>query len=812
MSGKNSNHNIEKRKDELLGLFLITFAAVSIFAVFSSSAGIIGNKISSAYYYLVGSGSYLLPFLFVYWGIQMIRSKKIKISQRFIGFIIIFITIISIIDINNIQNASIISSSLSGGGIIGGSISFFLIKLFSLSGSYIILSALMLIGLLLFFDLFLHNIFHNIKSILINIKVNIKKTFQISGEKLRGLLAFISDKTAAFVDVISFRKDNKNDLSNNESELQNNRNTDSSAIDDNGYVQNNNFPGKNRYSDFSGADKFYDLVEEDRNQADHQSETRSKSDASSDNEKGRNNSALEKMKRKKKKTEKSQKKTDEQGNEITEDFDISRDQSKNIKDEGEKHGDYTLPGISLLNDNGKKSAKLANKAELLEETLSSFGVDAKVINVNHGPKITRYEIQPATGVKVSKIVSLSDDIALSLAARDVRIEAPIPGKAAVGIEVPHGNDITVSFRDVVVSEEFQKTDKKLSLALGKGIDGDTEVFDLSKMPHLLVAGATGSGKSVCINTLISSILFRAAPDEVKLLLIDPKKVELNIYKGLPHLITPVVTDPKKAANVLKLLVEEMEDRYDLFSDTGSRGIDSYNNKMEDEEDKLPYIVVVIDELSDLMMVAANEVEDNICRLAQMSRAAGIHLIIATQRPSVDVITGLIKANIPSRISFAVSSATDSRTILDMGGAEKLLGKGDMLFAPVGVKKPIRIQGAFLTDDEINKITEFVKSQAKADYEIEKDDIKEVELSLDDDQDELYEEAVKLVVKYRASISMLQRRLHIGHSRAARLIDTMEEDGIVGPYAGSKAREVLVEEDELEEIFDDDYENTENIDN
>ncbi len=476
--------------------------------------------------------------------------------------------------------------------------------------------------------------------------------------------------------------------------------------------------------------------------------------------------------------------------EITEDFDITKDQSKDVKDQGEKHGDYTLPGISLLNDSGKKKVKLANKSELLEETLNSFGVEAKVINVNHGPTITRYEIQPATGVKVSKIVNLSDDIALALAARDVRIEAPIPGKAAVGIEVPHGNDITVSFRDVIVSEEFQKAEDKLTLALGKGIDGDTAVFNLAKMPHLLVAGATGSGKSVCINTLISSILYRATPEEVKLLLVDPKKVELNIYQGLPHLITPVVTDPKKAANVLKLVVEEMENRYDLFSETGSRGIESYNKQVDDPEDKMPYIVVIIDELSDLMMVAANEVEDNICRLAQMSRAAGIHLIIATQRPSVDVITGLIKANIPSRISFAVSSATDSRTILDMGGAEKLLGKGDMLFAPVGMQKPQRIQGSFLTDQEISEITSFVKNQAAAEYKIEKDDIKEVELSIDDEQDELYEEAVKLVVKYRASISMLQRRLHIGHSRAARLIDTMEEDGIVGPYAGSKPREVI----------------------
>ncbi|MFP4199338.1 MAG: DNA translocase FtsK, partial [Halanaerobium sp.] len=513
----------------------------------------------------------------------------------------------------------------------------------------------------------------------------------------------------------------------------------------------------------------------------------------------------EKVKSKNDKINRNQQKIENKNEkEITEDFDITKDQSKDVKDQGEKHGDYTLPGISLLSDSGKKKVKLANKSELLEETLNSFGVEAKVVNVNHGPTITRYEIQPATGVKVSKIVNLSDDIALALAARDVRIEAPIPGKAAVGIEVPHGNDITVSFRDVIVSEEFQKAKDKLTLALGKGIDGDTAVFNLARMPHLLVAGATGSGKSVCINTLISSILYRATPEEVKLLLVDPKKVELNIYQGLPHLITPVVTDPKKAANVLKLVVEEMENRYDLFSETGSRGIESYNKQVEDPDDKMPYIVVIIDELSDLMMVAANEVEDNICRLAQMSRAAGIHLIIATQRPSVDVITGLIKANIPSRISFAVSSATDSRTILDMGGAEKLLGKGDMLFAPVGMQKPQRIQGAFLTDQEISKITSFVKEQATAEYKIEKDDIKEVELSIDDEQDELYEEAVKLVVKYRASISMLQRRLHIGHSRAARLIDTMEEDGIVGPYAGSKPREVLVEEEDLEAVLNGDF--------
>jgi len=772
MSKQKNDTRIEKRKNEILGLFLITFAAISYFAIFSRSAGLLGNYISSAYYFMVGSGSYILPLLFVYWGIQLIRSKKIKFSGRFLGLLISFIAIISIINLSEGGGFFLNTPQNAAGGIIGSAISYFLTELFAVRGSYIILSVLLLIGILLLFDLFLHNIFQKtraqifaFKEAVLNLNEKIKSFFSNLSFGRLNLFARIKEARAKKAE----RKNKKR---------------------------------KEKKRSAAAAETLAE-ENEDKELAESASLSPSMTQSNTKAEKKQNPKAKKSKNKQKEKTAASA-----EEKEITEDFDITKDQSKDVKDQGEKHGDYTLPGISLLNDSGKKKVKLANKSELLEETLSSFGVEAKVINVNHGPTITRYEIQPATGVKVSKIVNLSDDIALALAARDVRIEAPIPGKAAVGIEVPHGNDITVSFRDVIVSEEFQKAEDKLTLALGKGIDGDTAVFNLAKMPHLLVAGATGSGKSVCINTLISSILYRATPEEVKLLLVDPKKVELNIYQGLPHLITPVVTDPKKAANVLKLVVEEMENRYDLFSETGSRGIESYNKQVDDPDDKMPYIVVIIDELSDLMMVAANEVEDNICRLAQMSRAAGIHLIIATQRPSVDVITGLIKANIPSRISFAVSSATDSRTILDMGGAEKLLGKGDMLFAPVGMQKPQRIQGAFLTDQEISEITSFVKNQATAEYKIEKDDIKEVELSIDDEQDELYEEAVKLVVKYRASISMLQRRLHIGHSRAARLIDTMEEDGIVGPYAGSKPREVLVKEDDLEAILNGEYENQE----
>jgi S-DNA-T family DNA segregation ATPase FtsK/SpoIIIE len=773
MNEQKNDSRIEKRKNEILGLFLITFAAISYFAIFSSSAGLLGNYISSAYYFMVGSGSYILPLLFVYWGIQLIRSKKINFSGRFLGLIISFIAIISIINLSEGGGFFLNTSQNAAGGIIGSTISYFLTELFAVNGGYIILSVMLLIGILLLFDLFLHNIFQKTKASFLALKEAILNL----NNKIKN---FFSNLSFGRFNIFARIKEARN------KKLEEKKN-------------------KKKEKKSSAAAETKTKKKKNPVKAQEKSGSISPSISQSNLEKGKNKkSETGKSKdQNKKETE-----TAVRDKEITEDFDITKDQSKDVKDQGEKHGDYTLPGISLLNDSGKKKVKLANKSELLEETLSSFGVEAKVINVNHGPTITRYEIQPATGVKVSKIVNLSDDIALALAARDVRIEAPIPGKAAVGIEVPHGNDITVSFRDVIVSEEFQKAEDKLTLALGKGIDGDTAVFNLAKMPHLLVAGATGSGKSVCINTLISSILYRATPEEVKLLLVDPKKVELNIYQGLPHLITPVVTDPKKAANVLKLVVEEMENRYDLFSETGSRGIESYNKQVDDPEDKMPYIVVIIDELSDLMMVAANEVEDNICRLAQMSRAAGIHLIIATQRPSVDVITGLIKANIPSRISFAVSSATDSRTILDMGGAEKLLGKGDMLFAPVGMQKPQRIQGSFLTDQEISEITSFVKEQSTAEYKIEKDDIKEVELSIDDEQDELYEEAVKLVVKYRASISMLQRRLHIGHSRAARLIDSMEEDGIVGPYAGSKPREVLVEEDDLEAILNGEYENNE----
>jgi S-DNA-T family DNA segregation ATPase FtsK/SpoIIIE len=465
---------------------------------------------------------------------------------------------------------------------------------------------------------------------------------------------------------------------------------------------------------------------------------------------------------------------------------------------------YTLPPMKLLvkpKQAGKSPEQkdMMGNARKLEKTLESFGVRAKVLEVHRGPAVTRYELQPDVGVKVSRIVSLTDDIALALAAKDIRMEAPIPGKSAIGIEVPNSEVAVVTMREVMETSAFNDSNAKLTIAFGRDISGQPIVGNLAKMPHLLVAGATGSGKSVCINGIIVSILFKAKPDEVKFLMVDPKMVELNMYNGIPHLLAPVVTDPRRASLALKKVVVEMEKRYDLFSKTGTRNIEGYNTLVKQNEGKpdtpgpLPYIVVIVDELADLMMVAASDVEDSICRLAQMARAAGIHLIIATQRPSVDVITGVIKANIPSRIAFGVSSQIDSRTILDSGGAEKLLGRGDMLYLPVGANKPMRVQGAFLSDQEVEAVVEFCKNQEQAVYQ--EDLVPEIEETSDatpEFEDDLFEQAVMIVLEGRqASVSYLQRRLRIGYTRAARLIDMMEAKSIVGPYEGSKPREVFM---------------------
>lgn len=493
----------------------------------------------------------------------------------------------------------------------------------------------------------------------------------------------------------------------------------------------------------------------------------------------------------------------------------------NREESGEAEG-YLFPPLNLLQpstlaNEENIAGELKSNGQMLVDTLKSFGVQTKIVDISRGPAVTRYELQPAAGVKISKITNLSDDIALNLAASGVRIEAPIPGKAAVGIEVPNKIINVVKMRELVESADFTSAKSKLTVTLGRDIAGNVTLADLAKMPHVLIAGSTGSGKSVCINSLIISLLYKSTPDEVRFLMVDPKVVELGIYNGIPHLLVPVVTDPRKAAGALNWAVNEMLDRYKRFAEHNVRDLQGYNhmvqalppeeNKNPDGSirlEKMPQIVIIIDELADLMMAAPNEVEDSICRLAQMARAAGMHLVIATQRPSVDVITGIIKANIPSRIAFAVSSMVDSRTILDMGGAEKLLGRGDMLFSPVGSAKPVRVQGCFVTDGEIESVVNYVKNAQDAGYdqnvieEIEKNAVAERGKGAmegegeDADSDPKLMEAVKCVVEAgQASTSLLQRRLHLGYARAGRLIDDMEQMGVVGPHEGSKPRQVLI---------------------
>ena len=481
---------------------------------------------------------------------------------------------------------------------------------------------------------------------------------------------------------------------------------------------------------------------------------------------------------------------------------------------------YKFPPLSLLKTSNKNSAESISKeldttAKNLVETLRSFGVETRIVDISRGPTVTRYELQPCAGVKISKITNLADDIALNLATAGVRIEAPIPNKAAVGIEVPNKASAVVGVREIIESPAFTGSKSKLTVAMGRDIAGNVVVADVAKMPHGLIAGATGSGKSVCINSIIMSILYKAAPEEVKLLMIDPKVVELGIYNGIPHLLVPVVTDPRKAAGALGWAVMEMEKRYKMFADRGVRDLEGYNNLVDTLEDepeveKLPHIVIIIDELADLMMTAPNEVEDSINRIAAKARAAGMHLLIATQRPSVDVVTGVIKANIPSRIAFAVSSQVDSRTILDSAGAEKLLGRGDMLFSPIGSNKPNRVQGCFVSDAEVEAVVKYIKGDHTADYddnimvEIERQAAidKKQKTGLEEDgpdSDSMLEEAIKVVVENgMASTSLLQRKLKLGYARAARIVDEMESRGVVGPYEGSKPRKVLITKEQLME--------------
>ncbi|HPP73512.1 MAG TPA: DNA translocase FtsK [Armatimonadota bacterium] len=482
--------------------------------------------------------------------------------------------------------------------------------------------------------------------------------------------------------------------------------------------------------------------------------------------------------------------------------------SEDSEPDNAEQAEFKLPPLSLLNDPQpppqRVEAELKENVEVIERTLEEFKITGDVVEIAHGPTVTRYEVRLAPGIKVNKIVSLADNLAMSLAAIDVRVEAPIPGKSAIGVEVPNKNTAIVGLREVIDCDSFRSDASRLLFALGKDVSGESKFADLAKMPHLLVAGATNSGKSVCLNTLIASLLYRATPDELKLILIDPKRVELSLFDGIPHLACPVIKDARQAAGIFRAATKEMDNRYELIARAGCRNIQSYNEK-QPEGERLPYLVIVCDELADLMLQAAAEVETSICRLAQLARAVGIHLVIATQRPSVDVITGLIKANISSRIAFAVSQQVDSRTILDKNGAERLIGRGDMLFLPIDAQKPLRIQGCYLSEDEIHRIVDFLKSQRKPVYTIEATDITVGGSGGAGDDggttDPLYQQAVRMIVTSGyASTSMIQRKFKIGYTRAARLVDAMEQQGIVGPLDGAKPREVLLTRQDLDRLF------------
>lgn len=776
--GKSNNANSKKKNDtvnvDIVGIIYIATGIILGIAIYTSLAGVLSSLAQNVSYVLIGIGSYTLPVYLIYFGFQYIKTRgNVKLSKNFFGMSLLVVVIMltcGTINIQTIDNPNeffenlklIISnnSQVIHGGILSYLICYPLYKFIGSLGAYILLFTFSIISIILIFDITLYDL-------------GIKFAYQ--GEKLK-----------------SNRKAKEKEKNRNK-ELKESINF-INVVDKEEKVSNE----KEEF--LSGVDKkikILDFMKNSSEKDDLTSITETASDIQIDNflDQG-----PEKHKSKKQKLEN----------------DVKEVVNKEIEEklsEIREEKEYRHPSLELLKLNSNTRLRNSDKKELienankLEEILSNFGVDAKVTQVTKGPSVTRFELQPSPGVKVSKIVNLSDDIALGLAASGIRIEAPIPGKAAVGIEVPNGKQTPVFLREVLENNEFIESNKKLAFALGKDISGKCVVGDLSKMPHTLIAGATGSGKSVCINSLIISLLYKYNPNEVKLLMVDPKVVELNVYNGIPHLLIPVVTDPKKAAAALNWAVNEMTNRYKLFADAGVRNMESYNDLFEKGiiEQKLPYIVIIVDELADLMMVCPNDVEDYIGRLAQMARAAGMHLVIATQRPSVDVITGVIKANIPSRISFAVSSQIDSRTILDGSGAEKLLGKGDMLYYPVGESKPLRVQGCFISEEEVEQVISFIKSE-QGDTTYEEDIIEHINNTTDskpssggedNDVDELLNEAINVVVEYeQASTSFLQRKLRIGFNRASRIMDQLEERGVISEKDGSRPRQVLINKQQL----------------
>ncbi len=731
-----------EQRTEIIGVLLLGLALLSLTAIYFNGAGFIGEILKRGLFYVFGHSGAVIPVIFVAivgW-MLLIWRRGVHFGKHFIALILLFLWALLIL---HFFSGVVISSAnwedaIQGGGIVGHFLALSLLQLFGKFGTGIFMFVWLAIVAILALD--------------------------------RPLIVFLISLGKPRVRPVSMESDSRV----KEESLDQKQPPAGAMV--NSFESEGNPPVRNSvYQNKSGAEVIPFPPKQSRSNvvmATLQNILKEK----------------EKAKNEKKEPQKA-----ETPKELPVQPPIRPSR---------KTGEYQLPDINLVGPSGaarqKKVVKPVDQSRMLEETLANFGIQVKVLEAHHGPVVTRYDLQPAPGVKVSRIVNLADDLALALAAKGLRLEAPIPGKAAIGVEVPNQEAQIVTFRDILDSKSFWNS-SRLSVGLGMDIAGETVLADLSKMPHLLVAGATGSGKSVCINTLIMSILYKAYPNEVKFIMIDPKMVELSMYNGIPHLMAPVVTEAKKAAGTLKVVVNEMERRYKLFAEARVRDLDKYNAGITEGE-ALPYIVVIIDELADLMMLAPVEVEDCICRLAQMARATGIHLVVATQRPSVDVITGLIKANISSRIAFAVSSQIDSRTILDSAGAERLLGRGDMLFSPIGSMKPRRVQGALVTEKEIEAVIEHWKSQGGPKYQEHFMNIPDKKETTIEAEDELLWDAVRIVIDYgSASASVLQRRLKIGYTRAARLVDLMEAKRMIGPYEGSKPREVYITARQLEEM-------------
>lgn len=765
-----------KENGDIKGIIYIALGVLLSIAIYTTWAGALSKISRDVIYNLIGVSAFVLPLYLIYFGYHIIVSKgSIKFTRRLFGFsmIIISITLFCATASINILGESIgfsedwkavFHQNGLNGGLLGHLISYPLSRLIGFIGSYILYATIVIIGVILSANITLYDIVSVFKGKFNNQNKKVKNKEEKE----------IKDKES-LVEVVPKVEDKERE----------------------DFISGIN--NKIKILDFMKNSSFEDSSMEIFKETD-------------ENKRSEDNPFnIEVFNEEKKEREEVKVKKEKLDNNVKEV--VSKEIEESLTEEKKEEKPYVNPSIDLLNINNKTRFKKEDKRGLLENAsklvgiLNDFGVDANVKQVTKGPSVTRYEIQPSPGVKVSKIVNLQDDIALGLAASGVRMEAPIPGKAAIGIEVPNSEQTPVFLREVIDNKDFQTSNNKLAFALGKDIAGKSVIGDLATMPHTLIAGATGSGKSVCINTLIVSLLYKYSPKEVRLLMVDPKVVELSIYNGIPHLLIPVVTDPKKAAAALNWAVNEMNKRYNLFSESSVRNIEGYNALFDKGiiEEKLPYMVIIVDELADLMMTCPNDVEDYICRLAQKARAAGIHLIIATQRPSVDVITGVIKANIPSRISFAVSSGIDSRTILDQTGAEKLLGRGDMLYCPMGENKPVRVQGAFISEEEVERVVNFIKDEGVSiDYEesiiehIENESKGTDKGTESSDVDELLNEAIKIVVEYnQASTSFLQRKLRIGFNRASRIMDDLEERGIISEKDGSRPREVLISKEELE---------------